>query len=124
MNFNKGISNYKHGMWNTKIYYVWTAMKARCSNPNVESYPDYGGRGITVEDPRWLEFINFYNDMKDTYQEHLSIDRIDNDKGYFKENCRWTTKDIQANNRRISYNETVKRMLIRTNQLDLLKEYI
>jgi hypothetical protein len=71
-------------------------MKARCSNPNGQYYHRYGGRGIAVCE-RWQTFESFYEDMGDPPSGH-SIDRIDNDLGYFKANCRWATKKIQANN--------------------------
>lgn len=75
-------------------------MKQRCQNNKIaySKWKTYGGRGIKVCE-RWQDFINFYEDMKDTYQEHLTLDRIDNDKEYSKENCRWTTMKVQANNR-------------------------
>lgn len=89
----------KHGMRHSKIYKVWINMHSRCRNPNVKQYGDYGGRGILVCE-RWNDFELFYEDMRDGYDEGLQIDRIDNNKGYFKENCRWTTRNINCSNRR------------------------
>lgn len=87
-----------HGMSRTKEYKCWGALKNRCLNTKNIQYKDYGGRGITVCE-RWLKFENFFEDMgicPNGYQ----IDRIDNDKGYFKENCRWTSRTINSRNRR------------------------
>lgn len=88
-----------HDMSHSKPYKVWNNMKNRCSNPNVPRYKDWGGRGITY-DPRWESFSSFWEDMKEGYMEGLSIDRIDNDKSYYKENCRWATRTDQQNNKR------------------------
>ena len=84
-------------------------MKNRCNNPNEPRYSDYGGRGITVCQ-EWLDdFMNFYNwAMENGYSDELSIDRINNDKGYSPDNCRWSTKKEQANNTRTSHNITYK----------------
>lgn|SRR3990167_4368280 len=96
-----------HGMRHTKIYAVWCAMKARCKNKQDKQYKNYGGRGITVCD-RWKSFKNFYEDIGEEWQEGLQLDRIDNDEGYYKENCRWATHLEQARNTRknvwIEYN--------------------
>lgn len=84
-----------------KIYGVWCNMINRCTNPNVRQYEDYGGRGIAVCE-RWLNnFENFLEDMGEP-PPGLTIDRLDNDKGYFKENCAWRTPVHQARNRRNS----------------------
>lgn len=90
-----------HDMSHSKPYKAWNNMKNRCENPNVPRYKDWGGRGI-VYDPRWKLFINFWNDMKADYKEGLSIDRINNDKGYCKENCKWSTRSEQQRNKRNS----------------------
>jgi hypothetical protein len=89
-------------------------MKNRCNNKNSTDYPRYGLRGIKVCD-RWENYQNFFDDMFPTYQKGLSIDRIDNEKGYYKENCRWSTKKQQNNNTRknlkITYRGITKNMI-------------
>ena len=84
----------------TRVYRVWCQMVGRCTNIKNRSYADYGGRGITVCE-RWLKFENFLEDMGEP-PEGLTIDRLDNDSGYFKDNCAWRTPTDQARNRRSS----------------------
>lgn len=93
------IRNRKHGLALDKIYTVWVNMTQRCNNPKSTHFNHYGGRGIFVCE-RWLFFTNFYEDMNFEYKEELEIDRINNDDGYYKENCRWATKKQSARNRR------------------------
>jgi len=79
-------------------YVVWGGIWARCNNPNHPRYSDYGGRGITVCKD-WKSFEKFYEDMCPR-PKGLSIERRDNNKGYSKANCYWTTTKTQAQNRR------------------------
>jgi hypothetical protein len=83
----------------TPEYGTWAAMIQRCRDPAAENWPRYGGRGISVCD-RWLRFENFYDDMGTKPSPQHSIDRIDNNAGYFKENCRWATSSEQRVNQR------------------------
>lgn len=85
-------------MSKTRIYFLWHAMLDRCSNPNNHNYHHYGGRGIYV-DKQWLTFLNFYNDMGDKPPER-SLERINNDGPYCKENCKWATRSEQRRNSR------------------------
>lgn len=92
--------NLKHGMRHTRVYNIWLKIKQRCTNPNDEKYPDYGGRGIQVCS-HWLEsFENFYADMGNPPSNHHSIDRRDTNGNYDKANCRWATNVEQQNNKR------------------------
>lgn len=88
-----------HGLRYSKIYNVWNSIIARCKRIKHKSYNIYGGRGITY-DKKWEKFEGFFEDMGDGYAEGLSIDRIDNNGNYCKENCRWTTKYFQDRNKR------------------------
>ena len=84
---------------------VYYHMKDRCYNPKSDRYYRYGGRGIKVCD-RWLEsFDNFYDDMGGRPFKGAQLDRTDNDKGYYPENCRWVTAFENSMNRNVSYNE-------------------
>lgn len=81
----------------SRTYSIWAEMKSRCNNPSKTAYPRYGGRGITYC-PEWEKYENFLRDMGECPNSELSIDRIDNDKGYYKENCRWATMVLQCKN--------------------------
>lgn len=99
-------NNATHGLSKTRLYKVWQGMKTRCENENFDSYYRYGERGISVCD-EWKQFENF-KDWADIsgYEDGLSLDRIDNNGNYCANNCRWTTQQIQCNNR--SSNHIVK----------------
>lgn len=87
-----------HRSFRSRAYASWSNMKNRCNCPSTPQYRDYGGRGITY-DPRWEKFENFLVDMGEP-PEGLTIDRIDNNQGYFKDNCRWADKSTQRRNKR------------------------
>ena len=88
-----------HGMRDHPLYGTWFMMNDRCSNNENKSHYYYGARGITVCE-RWLNsFENFFEDMG-IRPAGMTLDRIDNDKGYNKENCRWTSRNVQSRNSR------------------------
>ena len=91
----KKASGYKE----PRLRNIWKNMIQRCTNPSNPSYAYYGGRGIEVS-KEWETYQNFAKEMGPTHKDHLSLDRIDNSKGYSKENCRWATQAEQARNKR------------------------
>lgn len=83
----------------SKIYRTWIAMLSRCRNEKEPNYVNYGGRGIKVCE-RWEKFENFVEDMGDLPYYEAQIDRINNEDGYYKENCRWVSAKENSRNRR------------------------
>lgn len=94
-----------HGLSRTRFYTIYAMMRQRCFNKNHSHYNNYGGRGIRCY---WDTMEEFKKDMYDSYLAHVdvfgeketSIERIDNDRGYYKENCRWATMIEQSYNKR------------------------
>lgn len=89
------------GLANSRLYKIWINMKSRCYNPKVPAYKNYGGRGITVCD----EWVNDFNQFKrwaekTGYTDTLTIERIDVNKAYAPDNCKWIDKADQPKNRR------------------------
>lgn len=93
------VTNLIHGLSKSRQYYIWRSMKQRIENPKRKDYPHYGGRGIKY-DPAWAGFIPFWEDMSEGYADDLTLDRIDPNKDYCKENCRWVPMDDQARGHR------------------------
>lgn len=101
---NKG--NKKHNLTNHILYKTWSNMMARCNNKNNPKYMYYGLRGIKVCN-EWLDINNFIEDMSYNYQDYLTLDRIDVNKDYSKDNCRWVNRAIQTRNtRKLRINNT------------------
>jgi len=102
-------------------------MRTRCNNPNYREFQYYGGRGITICDS-WNSFESFYEDMGSTYKDNLTIDRIDFNKGYSPDNCRWATPQEQCWNKRMfkldkDKIKSIRERYVKGNGKDLAKEY-
>jgi hypothetical protein len=96
----------KHGKTKSKTYKSWRSMKERCLNKNNPSYKTYGGKGITIC-KEWMNFENFLKDMKERPEE-MTLDRINPEGNYERNNCRWATKSQQRRNCRGNSNSLSK----------------
>lgn len=102
----KGVFLNGHGQSKTELYSKWCGMKRRCNVPHDKSYPRYGGKGIKICEEWNDSFPAFYEwAMRSGYKPGLTIDRIDNSKGYLPENCRWAT--VAQQNRNYSRNHLI-----------------
>ena len=90
-----------HGESYTRLHAICENRKARCYNKNSSGYPRYGGRGVFVCD-EWIQSYKAFSDWakENGYAENLTLDRIENNKGYCPSNCRWVDRKVQANNTR------------------------
>ena len=94
----------KHGGSHTRLYGIFQAMHERCYRPHQMHYANYGGRGIGVCD-EWRRSFAAFREWATShgYADNLSIDRIDNDRGYSPDNCRWADARAQCNNRKTNH---------------------
>lgn len=91
--------NKLHGLTFTPEHVIWRTMKNRCRNPKCKDYPKYGGRGIDMCDRWWDDFRAFLDDMGTKPSPEYTVERIDNDRGYEPDNCKWGTRLEQSRNR-------------------------
>ena len=121
-----------HGDFRSAEYRVWGKIKQRCLNPNHKEFKNYGGRGIKIGDPRWMKYENFLSDILATIGRkpapHLTIDRIDNDGPYTKENIRWNDSRGQARNKRttkltVDKVVEIRRLSVSTSKAELAKKF-
>ena len=121
-----GCSRIKHGKAHTKTWRIWVEMRQRCDNKQNKNYLHYGRRGINYC-PRWQEFTNFLADMGEC-PAGMSLERINNNQGYSKENCKWATSFEQTRNKRTNRFYTYKgeRLCLRDweKKLEVSKGYL
>src|SRR4030065_2104064 len=95
------MSRTKSGIYRSATYNSWANMKQRCNNSKHPLFKLWGGRGISY-DKKWENFESFYNEMAGSFKKGLTLDRIDNNGNYCKDNCRWATAKQQAENTRLN----------------------
>lgn len=93
---------YKTNSHGCPIYACWNLMMSRCYNEKNKNYNGYGKKGIGVSN-KWHSFDNFYSDMESTYFKKATLDRVNNELGYSKSNCKWADRKTQAINRSSSF---------------------
>lgn len=98
--------NRTHGMSKERPYHIWQDMRKRCNLRTNSAYKNYGGRGISY-DTRWDSFIAFWEDMGDSYNEGMTLERENVNGNYCKENCKWIPLEDQARNKRKYSSNTV-----------------
>jgi hypothetical protein len=89
----------KHGETKSQEHNIWCKIRSRCLNKKHKQYSDYGGRGVGISSD-WMEFSSFLRDMGKRPSKNHSVERMDNDKGYSKDNCKWATPHEQTRNMR------------------------
>lgn len=102
----------RHGMSGTRQHEIWMGMKYRCNGTGGERSMYYAGKGITY-DPLWEDFNNFWKDMENGYSDDLELERLDVNRGYYKDNCTWVTHGEQVINRGMQVNNTSGRTGVR-----------
>lgn len=92
--------NLKHGKYGCRLYRIWQNMKNRCRNSNSNRFQYYAGKGISVCSEWENDFQSFYDwSIANGYSDELTLDRIESEKGYCPENCRWVTYQVQEKNK-------------------------
>lgn len=89
-----------HGLRSHRLYDTWNKMVRRCNNPLDSGWNDYGARGISVTN-EWMDVTTFISDMESSYKEGYTLERLDVNGNYCKENCIWLVKSLQAKNKRM-----------------------
>jgi len=111
--------NKTHGLSKSSTYKSWMSMINRCTNKNFTNFHNYGGRGIKVCE-RWLKFDNFLLDMGIKPSKDFQIDRIDNDGNYELNNCRWSSRIENCNNKKNNIKYDYKGQLLSVSEISRL----